>query len=97
MSLSDAELTGLLTDLPTRCIVVLEDIDCVGAQRDEEQDEKDMMTGTGRYSNGRAMSLSGLLNAIDGVGAHEGHVLVMTTNYPDVLDDALKRPGRIDM
>lgn len=98
MSLSDADLTGLLTDLPTRCIVVLEDIDCVGAQRDEDDDEKDMMTGAGRYSGSvRSMSLSGLLNAIDGVGAHEGHILVMTTNYPDTLDDALKRPGRIDM
>lgn len=43
------------------------------------------------------ISLSGLLNAIDGVASHEGRVLVMTTNHPDKLDPALIRPGRVDM
>jgi chaperone BCS1 len=41
--------------------------------------------------------MSGLLNAIDGVASQEGRVLVMTTNHPEKLDDALVRPGRIDM
>lgn len=45
----------------------------------------------------QGISLSGLLNAIDGVASHEGRVLVMTTNFPEKLDDALIRPGRIDM
>ncbi len=45
----------------------------------------------------QGITLSGLLNAIDGVASHEGRVLVMTTNFPDKLDDALIRPGRIDM
>lgn len=43
------------------------------------------------------VSLSGLLNAIDGVASHEGRVLVMTTNHPGNLDAALLRPGRVDM
>ena len=47
--------------------------------------------------NSQGISLSGLLNAIDGVASHEGRVLVMTTNFPEKLDDALIRPGRIDM
>lgn len=46
---------------------------------------------------GSKISLSGLLNVIDGVAAHEGRVLIMTTNYPEKLDAALIRPGRIDM
>ncbi|KAI4175580.1 MAG: hypothetical protein LQ343_001571 [Gyalolechia ehrenbergii] len=45
----------------------------------------------------RGISLSGLLNAIDGVASHEGRVLLMTTNFPEKLDEALIRPGRIDM
>ena len=45
----------------------------------------------------QGISLSGLLNAIDGVASHEGRVLLMTTNYPDKLDEALIRPGRVDM
>ncbi|MCJ1258651.1 hypothetical protein MMC24_006484 [Lignoscripta atroalba] len=47
--------------------------------------------------NNQGISLSGLLNAIDGVASHEGRVLVMTTNFPEKLDDALIRPGRVDM
>lgn len=43
------------------------------------------------------ISLSGLLNAIDGVSSSEGRVLIMTTNHPEDLDAALIRPGRIDV
>ena len=45
----------------------------------------------------QGISLSGLLNAIDGVASHEGRVLIMTSNFPEKLDEALTRPGRIDM
>lgn len=48
-------------------------------------------------NNTQGISLSGLLNAIDGVASHEGRVLIMTTNHPDKLDEALIRPGRVDM
>lgn len=42
------------------------------------------------------LTLSGLLNAIDGVFNSHGRILIMTTNHPEKLDDALIRPGRID-
>ncbi|KAK8035033.1 mitochondrial chaperone BCS1-B [Apiospora rasikravindrae] len=45
----------------------------------------------------KGISLSGLLNAIDGVASHEGRVLIMTTNVPESLDEALIRPGRVDL
>lgn len=43
------------------------------------------------------VSLSALLNAIDGVAAPEGHVLIMTTNNPEMLDEALVRAGRVSV
>jgi chaperone BCS1 len=43
------------------------------------------------------ITLSSLLNELDGVGAKEGRILIMTTNYRDRLDSALLRPGRVDM
>lgn len=43
------------------------------------------------------ISLSALLNVIDGVAASEGRILVMTTNHIEKLDPALLRPGRVDM
>ncbi|KAK4185010.1 BCS1 N terminal-domain-containing protein [Podospora australis] len=48
-------------------------------------------------SEKKGISLSGLLNAIDGVASHEGRVLIMTTNKPESLDEALIRPGRVDL
>ncbi|KAF8906321.1 P-loop containing nucleoside triphosphate hydrolase protein [Gymnopilus junonius] len=43
------------------------------------------------------VSLSGLLNALDGVGAQEGRILFATTNKYSSLDPALCRPGRMDI
>lgn len=54
------------------------------------------IAGHPNRSPGTGISLSGLLNAIDGVATHEGRVLIMTTNHPDKLDAALVRPGRVD-
>ncbi|KAI0204588.1 BCS1 N terminal-domain-containing protein [Astrocystis sublimbata] len=43
------------------------------------------------------LSLSGLLNILDGVASQEGRILIMTTNHPERLDKALIRPGRVDL
>lgn len=48
-------------------------------------------------SSGAKISLSGLLNVIDGVATHEGRILIMTTNHPEKLDPALIRAGRVDL
>lgn len=48
-------------------------------------------------ANSSAISLSGLLNAIDSVSSHEGRILIMTTIMPQELDRALIRPGRVDL
>jgi mitochondrial chaperone BCS1 len=59
-----------------------------GTAEDEEEDANAQKS---------RVSLSGLLNAIDGVAAPEGHVLIMTTNKPEALDDALVRAGRVSV
>ncbi len=43
------------------------------------------------------LSLSCLLNVLDGIIETPGRVIIMTSNYPDKLDKALIRPGRIDL
>ncbi|KAF5374504.1 hypothetical protein D9615_009133 [Tricholomella constricta] len=50
-----------------------------------------------QLSDVNALSLSGLLNALDGVAAAEGRLLFATTNHLDRLDPALSRPGRMDV
>jgi mitochondrial chaperone BCS1 len=43
------------------------------------------------------VTLSGLLNALDGIATPHGLVTVMTTNAPEALDPAVIRPGRVDL
>ncbi|TEY75111.1 hypothetical protein BOTCAL_0065g00120 [Botryotinia calthae] len=50
----------------------------------------------GKDQSGK-VSLSALLNVIDGVASQEGRILIMTTNHIEKLDEALIRPGRVDM
>lgn len=43
------------------------------------------------------LTLSGLLNILDGTLEIPGRIIILTSNYPELLDRALIRPGRIDM
>lgn len=83
-SLTDDDLREAMMCAPRGSLIAIEDVDAVFTQR--ESGEK------------RAgVSFSGLLNAIDGVGAQEGRALIMTTNHKEKLDPALIRPGRVDV
>jgi ATP-dependent 26S proteasome regulatory subunit len=42
------------------------------------------------------LTLSGILNALDGVFNFHGRILIMTSNKPEILDKAFIRPGRVD-
>ena len=42
-------------------------------------------------------NLSYLLNILDGINETPGRIIIMTTNKPELLDNALVRPGRIDL
>ena len=112
--LSETILVRLLGDVPSRCIVLIEDIDAAGlGKRPDTSSNKELKNeSTNKSANeeteatteerpksqpATSISLSGLLNAIDGVSSNEGRILIMTTNNPNALDKALIRPGRVDM
>ncbi|PGG97177.1 hypothetical protein AJ79_09314 [Helicocarpus griseus UAMH5409] len=98
-SLTEEGLADLFRTLPDRCILLLEDIDCVGiSQKRSGSSAPEAKDQSGKSENHLGqLSLSTLLNAIDGAGAPEGHLLFMTTNRRQKLDPALIRPGRVDM
>lgn len=89
---SDADLEHMFQEIPPKCVVLLEDIDAVWAERStiEKTEQND-------GSPAANCTLSGLLNVLDGVGSQEGRIVIMTTNHPDKLYSALVRPGRVDM
>ncbi|KAG8626760.1 hypothetical protein KVT40_005705 [Elsinoe batatas] len=86
--LHDDLLNRLLLNVPPRTIVLLEDADAAFANRRQREEDG--------YSGG-SVTFSGLLNALDGVASAEERIVFMTTNYIERLDEALVRPGRIDM
>jgi chaperone BCS1 len=81
--MNDESLRALVDALPASTLLLIEDVDCVF----KEKRATGVETG---------VTLSGLLNALDGVSSREGRVLFMTTNHPERLDPALVRPGRVD-
>ncbi|PSR77249.1 P-loop containing nucleoside triphosphate hydrolase protein [Coniella lustricola] len=78
--------------------------DRVGVDDEESEDDGDEESGSGdliRFGadsgpNHKALTLSGLLNVLDGVASQEGRIVLMTSNFAERLDRALVRPGRID-
>ncbi|KAF4946439.1 hypothetical protein FGADI_11196 [Fusarium gaditjirri] len=94
-NLSEDSLATLFRDLPRTCLVLLEDIDAAGLTNKRKKQETQAINGPPKPMR-EPISLSGLLNVIDGVGAQEGRVLVMTSNHTENIDPALLRPGRVD-
>ncbi|CAA7046984.1 unnamed protein product [Microthlaspi erraticum] len=101
---NDAMLRQILTSTDNRSILLIEDLDCNGADascRDEKKDEG----GDGENQNKKKkekdpkVTLSGLLNFVDGLWSScvEERIIVFTTNHKEKLDPALLRPGRMDV
>ncbi|KAJ7083014.1 P-loop containing nucleoside triphosphate hydrolase protein [Mycena epipterygia] len=92
----DAFLQRAVATIPKRSIVLVEDIDCVLPSREEDDDSDGGSPVRRERARHGGVTLSGLLNMIDGIGSEEGKLFFATTNYVDRLDPALMRPGRID-
>jgi chaperone BCS1 len=87
--LTDDRLNHLLTVIPSRTLVLLEDVDAAFSNRRVQTDADGY--------RGANVTFSGLLNALDGVASAEERVIFLTTNHVERLDEALVRPGRVDM
>lgn len=92
---NDDELIDAVCDVPENGILLIEDIDA--AQVGSRHERKATTPGDGnKVEEERGVTLSGLLNVLDGVFSRDGRILVMTTNHPEKADPALLRPGRAD-
>jgi cell division protease FtsH len=69
------------------CIIFIDEIDAVGRQRG---------VGIGGGNDEREQTLNQMLTEMDGFEGNNGVIVIAATNRPDVLDQALLRPGRFD-
>jgi hypothetical protein len=83
--MSDESLSDCFGAIPANSIVILEDIDIVSAVKNRDDDDD------------HGVTMTGMLNVLDGFQSPPGVITIMTTNRLDVLDPAIIRPGRVDL
>lgn len=84
---SNEILSQLISNLPSDCIMVMEDIDHLFNPIKTKDSE----------SGHSSLTISGLLNVLDGMQSNEGSMIFMTCNTIEKIEPALLRPGRIDL
>lgn len=99
---SDRSLMSAVNRVPCNSVLLFEDIDCMRSSQNRGRVDASGVDGqftTSTRENAstqNGVTLSGLLNVLDGFHAPSGVLFVMTTNHIEKLDEALLRPGRID-
>jgi chaperone BCS1 len=99
---NDRSLMSAVNQVPANSVLLFEDIDCMrGSQSRAGLECETGKNGTATISTKQSASingvtLSGLLNVLDGFHAPSAVLFVMTTNHVEKLDPALLRAGRID-
>jgi hypothetical protein len=89
-------------------LYVIEDIDAMGdtvLRREwkkpqpvtKPKSEEDAWLDRQKETEKESLDLSFLLNLLDGTLEANGRILIVTTNFPERIDRALIRPGRVDM
>ncbi|QCD81777.1 mitochondrial chaperone BCS1 [Vigna unguiculata] len=96
---TNSDLRRLLIAMPNRSILVVEDIDCTIEFHDRRAEPTHFSPFSSANNNDRQVTLSGLLNFVDGLWSSCGdeRIIVFTTNHKEKLDPALLRPGRMDV
>ncbi|KAF8400259.1 hypothetical protein HHK36_013556 [Tetracentron sinense] len=106
--MSNSQLRKLLISTSSKSVIVVEDVDCSldlsdrkkkdGKGEVEAKEELEKSRPGGNSNNRSTVSLSGVLNFVDGLWSSCGgeRLMIFTTNQKEKLDPALLRPGRMD-
>lgn len=100
--MNDRVLRSAMNDVPENSVLLFEDIDGMRAGNRRADAASVPVKGAPASPGAKgeapigSVTLSGLLNVLDGFYAPENVICVMTTNHAEALDPALLRPGRID-
>ncbi len=98
----DRTLMKAINDVPQGSVVLFEDVDCMSSTKARRDSEKKVAGPPSDKPEDKSLAdkfgvtMSGLLNVLDGFHAPDDVLFMMTTNKVEALDPALLRPGRID-
>ena len=100
--MNDDRLVDLMLSLPRNTMLLMEDVDATVPERKTKpkatpSDNTPADGASGKADEQSGVTLSGLLNCMDGITAPDGAIIVMTTNHPELLDPAMLRKGRMDI
>jgi chaperone BCS1 len=106
-AVGDSKLDTALSSSSPDNFILVEDFDSAkatitrtpnskGLAKIEQLSGGKVATPTIELRDGNELSLSGILNALDGVISLDGSIIFMTTNILEEVDPALLRPGRVD-
>jgi len=99
---NDRTLMNAVNQVSPNSVLLFEDIDCMKSSKARVVSNPCMNDGTQprdereNIADKNGVTLSGLLNVLDGFYAPTNVLFMMTTNRIETLDEALLRPGRID-
>lgn len=94
--MTDATLIKVIAGRPDKAIILFEDIDCLFANLKRSEGVEDNKEGE-KKDNSIKVTLSCILNILDGAYTPEDVIFILTTNHIDKLDDAIRRDGRTDL
>ena len=92
-NLSDEKFESAMAKTPENSIVVIEDFDSASATKNRSDQ---MESAADSILSSIRLSLTGMLNVMDGVTTLSDKIIILTTNHLDRLDPALIRKGRVD-
>ena len=99
---NDRTLMNAVNQLTPNSVLLFEDIDCMNSSKarlpsnPSTSDRTQTLDDKENVADRNGVTLSGLLNVLDGFYAPTNVLFMMTTNRVETLDEALLRPGRID-
>ena len=85
VNITDEIFKKLISGLRKDSLLVMEDIDVL------------FQSGNAVGGGGKNITMSTILNTLDGLARKNRIICIMSTNHFDVLTDVFKRPGRLDM
>lgn len=93
---TDGTLKNAFKNIFCNSILLMEDIDCVFSDR-KTSNNTNKNKNVNENTTKSSVSLSTMLNCLDGIFYKEGLITIMTSNHPEKLDNALIRRGRVDV